>query len=643
MSFNVDQLNNITSVFTTDVRVLLKDLPLNEKLSVKSLKIINNRFGRTVLLHLDVGVVFLPKRLSAAFSDEDVVEISTGGKTLEIMRTEDESEEEEEEEEGEEDKNREGFEENNINMSVDCDLSDVSEHKFDTLGNNINNQIISDMEETETLLKTAMNLHYHDRSDIINKATQLVQEYSNDEQTNHKYDELLKALHHLMVDLPPTILLFYLTTVPFPNVEEGKTRSTFLDLMKKSRVFLLESINIVLNEYINNSIPPLIGFNDFESNSESDNKVESESEYDNSYQPTTLDLNTTDLLENTANQTPTKLCKTLLEISSEYVISNLHNLYEIYQNKNDLAWKKLSNNEYVGENQDTCYRTIKDINNKTHLLRMIDNGYVPVEILFEQFGESQVFLKTLPLENKIADCDKSIGEIHSDVSVLGRTVELIESDVKEMAREMQNLEVKCSKVKKINEVNKIDKATECLEGDARIWAECYMQRWQNFEEFKEDFSRQFWSQDQQERIRASIYEPRIYNRRNGNFSQHIWYWVDKTQHLEPPIPEKILVNALCKHFSYETETALIASRVTSVEELLEVLKGLENRNDGRQHRQGEVVGRRNEERRDRDGYRVHHVNRYQRGRANRGFPLSRGPYRAATPSPTRQEEEPSEN
>ncbi|KAK4881715.1 hypothetical protein RN001_005034 [Aquatica leii] len=301
--------------------------------------------------------------------------------------------------------------------------------------------------------------------------------------------------------------------------------------------------------------------------------------------------------------------------------------------------------------------------------------------------QNYVYSRVVPLENKIADCDKSIGEIHSDVSVLGRTVELIESDVKEMAREMQNLEVKCSKVKvdqvpintnipivvqpadekpkfdpskrsghpvkflrklenylkKINEANKIDKAIECLEGDARIWAECYMQRWQNFEEFKEDFSRQFWSQDQQERIRASIYEPRIYNRRNGNFSQHIWYWVDKTQHLEPPIPEKILVNALCKHFSYEIETALIAARVTSVEELLEVLKGLENRNDGRQHRQGEVVGRRNEERRDRDGYRVHHVNRYQRGRANRGFPLRRGPYRAATPSPTRQEEEPSEN
>ncbi|KAK4872193.1 hypothetical protein RN001_016317 [Aquatica leii] len=50
-----------------------------------------------------------------------------------VERKEDESEEEEEEEEGEEDKNREGFEENNINMSVDCDLSDVSEHKFDTL------------------------------------------------------------------------------------------------------------------------------------------------------------------------------------------------------------------------------------------------------------------------------------------------------------------------------------------------------------------------------------------------------------------------------------------------------------------------------------------------------------------------------
>ncbi|KAK4873563.1 hypothetical protein RN001_012923 [Aquatica leii] len=63
--------------------------------------------------------------------------------------------------------------------------------------------------------------------------------------------------------------------------------------------------------------------------------------------------------------------------------------------------------------------------------------------------QNYVYSRVVPLENKIADCDKSIGEIHSDVSVLGRTVGLIESDVKEMAREMQNLEVKCSKVKLI--------------------------------------------------------------------------------------------------------------------------------------------------------------------------------------------------
>ncbi|KAF5307207.1 hypothetical protein FQR65_LT00723 [Abscondita terminalis] len=265
------------------------------------------------------------------------------------------------------------------------------------------------MDETEKLLKTVMSLHYHNRPHIICKAANLVQEYTNDEQTNYKYDALLKALHRLMVDLPPTILLYYLTTVPFPNFDEGKTCSTFLKLMKKSRVFLLESINIVLNEYLGSAITPLVPLNDFDSNSETDNnKIESENDFDNKNYESCKEFNprTSNILKNKpSNVVDTNgiienvslnLCKSLLEISSEYVMSNVQNLYELYQIQNQLAWKKLINSK---ENQAKCCEVIESINTKTYLLRMIDAGYVPADILRNHFRESKILLKTFDSKN----------------------------------------------------------------------------------------------------------------------------------------------------------------------------------------------------------------------------------------------------
>ncbi|KAF5286760.1 hypothetical protein FQA39_LY04183 [Lamprigera yunnana] len=84
----------------------------------------------------------------------------------------------------------------------------------------------------------------------------------------------------------------------------------------------------------------------------------------------------------------------------------------------------------------------------------------------------------------------------------------------------------------------------------------------------------FWSVQVQEKIRASIYEPRGYNKRFGSYSHNVWYWIEQIQ---SKIPEEIFMSAVIKHFPYDIETSLTSARVMTVDDLLEVIKQLENR------------------------------------------------------------------
>ncbi|KAK4882685.1 hypothetical protein RN001_006004 [Aquatica leii] len=72
---------------------------------------------------------------------------------------------------------------------------------------------------------------------------------------------------------------------------------------------------------------------------------------------------------------------------------------------------------------------------------------------------------------------------------------------------------------RIEGIHQVHTAVECLEADVRIWAEMHMNEWNNFENFKQDFVDYYWSTTIQEKIRASIYEPRTYDRRLGSYKE----------------------------------------------------------------------------------------------------------------------------
>lgn len=99
--------------------------------------------------------------------------------------------------------------------------------------------------------------------------------------------------------------------------------------------------------------------------------------------------------------------KTLLDISANYVIRNEANLKSIYKSKLAQAWKMIKSDVVQGESLQQCYNAVKDLNKKTKLLRCIENNNITEDILMEEYGESEIFLKKeLPLRDPFVFSDK---------------------------------------------------------------------------------------------------------------------------------------------------------------------------------------------------------------------------------------------
>lgn len=131
---------------------------------------------------------------------------------------------------------------------------------------------------------------------------------------------------------------------------------------------------------------------------------------------------------------------------------------------------------------------------------------------------------------------------------------------------------------KLTEKHKMNTSFEMLEGNAKIWANVNKAKWQKFDEFKDAFLKKYWSEEIQDKIRSGLFMQRSYNPRFGKYTDHAWYWINRTIHLTPAIGEGQLVRSIAKHFSKDIETILITARVKTIDELIDVLENLEDLN-----------------------------------------------------------------
>ncbi|XP_031329298.1 uncharacterized protein LOC116160269 isoform X2 [Photinus pyralis] len=272
------------------------------------------------------------------------------------------------------------------------------------------------MDENERLLKTAINLHYHDRPNILLTASQIIQEYCNGEQTCDKYCEVLQKLRDLMSDLPETILLYFLTTIPDSDLIDDASPPPLIGLMKQIRLRLIESIKSVLSEYITNAISPLNPIKQTESSLEQGNELEGEilksddGQFGNVENRAVDDNGVVEIMDSeSCGNPPEKSFERLVDICAEYVIANLDNLNQLYERKRDLAWTKINANSYTVQDQQMCYSTLQDINKKRNWLRLIESGYVSGEELLSYYGESEILLRG-HLFGKMSYCNSTQDE-----------------------------------------------------------------------------------------------------------------------------------------------------------------------------------------------------------------------------------------
>ncbi|KAK5649398.1 hypothetical protein RI129_000427 [Pyrocoelia pectoralis] len=192
----------------------------------------------------------------------------------------------------------------------------------------------------------------------------------------------------------------------------------------------------------------------------------------------------------------------------------------------------------------------------------------------------------------------------------------------------------------ITDQERVNIVMELLEGNAKSWSQLRSREWRNINEFKEDFMKQFWSEQNQDKIKLRLATPKLYDSRRGNYVDHVWYWVGETAHIQPPLREEQLVHALTRHFPQEVENILIGSGEKTVQNLVNMLERIQEANPNFRRN---VQGTRNSENQDRRDYRQNQERRqvnvveYGRGRneqnpsgwryPNRRYYEERGPQR----------------
>lgn len=86
-------------------------------------------------------------------------------------------------------------------------------------------------------------------------------------------------------------------------------------------------------------------------------------------------------------------CENLLDICSTYVVKNQDLLNTMYKTKSKLLWDLVNSNRYEGEDKNILYSVMADVNRKQKLLRLVDCEDIPASVLYEEYGESDIFLK----------------------------------------------------------------------------------------------------------------------------------------------------------------------------------------------------------------------------------------------------------
>lgn len=110
---------------------------------------------------------------------------------------------------------------------------------------------------------------------------------------------------------------------------------------------------------------------------------------------------------------------------------------------------------------------------------------------------------------------------------------------------------------------------EKFEGTSLVWSQAFLITFENFQQFKDSFLRQFWSDTKQMDLRLKLQSGK-YTDKNGTLVKHFLTYVSMAKHLIPPLSEQLLIATIARHFPPHIASVLVGT--VSIEEALERLR-----------------------------------------------------------------------
>jgi hypothetical protein len=138
-------------------------------------------------------------------------------------------------------------------------------------------------------------------------------------------------------------------------------------------------------------------------------------------------------------------------------------------------------------------------------------------------------------------------------------------------------------IKKVPENLKLPLVLRAIkEPFAQNWVSSEYHKIDSYQSFKAQFSKLFWNELEQSRVRCEIYQGR-YDRNGGeSMTEHYVRYASLAANLQPPLTEYDLVTALTSHFSMEIQRAMLAANLKSSQEALAFLGRMQSLENSRE-------------------------------------------------------------
>lgn len=123
-----------------------------------------------------------------------------------------------------------------------------------------------------------------------------------------------------------------------------------------------------------------------------------------------------------------------------------------------------------------------------------------------------------------------------------------------------------------NKEKELELAYECLQGEARDWVRLYKSRWQNLEDFKNDFLSTYWGETEQNKIRREIVCSTWDRTKQPTMLGHFLNLTAQVRMLSFTIPEKQLVDDMMRHYPISVQQMWAITKGETIHDATEFLR-----------------------------------------------------------------------